>query len=89
VFREEIVVPLTYNDPNQGENFINGTVRFPLVPFSSFHPSSVFLGIQKLTDEHRAQSTSTASTPTRSASTARTLTCGTPSSQPTTHTTRA
>ena len=26
-FREAgIVVPLTYNDPNQGENFINGTV---------------------------------------------------------------
>ena len=22
-----IVVPLTYNDPGQGQNFINGTVR--------------------------------------------------------------
>ena len=22
-----IVVPLTYNDPNEGQNFINGTVR--------------------------------------------------------------
>jgi hypothetical protein len=26
----DIVVPLTYNDPNQGENFINGTVCVPL-----------------------------------------------------------
>ena len=28
----DIVVPLTYNDPGQGKNFINGTVRtLPLV----------------------------------------------------------
>jgi hypothetical protein len=23
-----VVIPLTYNDPNAAENFINGTVRF-------------------------------------------------------------
>jgi len=27
-----IVVPLTYNDPNQGGNFVNGTVRLPASP---------------------------------------------------------
>ena len=27
-----VVVPLTYNDPGQGKNFVNGTVSLFLVP---------------------------------------------------------
>ncbi|KAJ7133272.1 glycoside hydrolase family 35 protein, partial [Mycena epipterygia] len=47
VFRDsDIVVPLTYNDPNQGENFINGTGAVDLYGMDSYpqrfdcsHPS--------------------------------------------------
>ena len=30
----DIVVPLTYNDPGEGRNFINGTVNIPASPLS-------------------------------------------------------
>ncbi len=32
----DIVVPLTYNDPGEGSNFINGTVSSPLHPMIKF-----------------------------------------------------
>ena len=32
-----IVVPLTYNDPGEGRNFVNGTVRFAFLSHLSLY----------------------------------------------------
>jgi hypothetical protein len=54
-----IVVPLTYNDPGQEKNFVNGTVRFNSFSFvivfltpSSHRVPWIYMGIPEFVPSH-------------------------------------